>query len=106
MLKSINPYNNETIATYEELNETQLHQVVSRSNDAFKVWRNVKLAERLQVINRVAQLIDEGKYELAKLATLEMGKLYLESVAEVQKCGRLCKYYVEHAEEHLQKEII
>lgn len=106
VLTSINPYNNEAIANYQEWSDAQVHQAVERSHQAFKQWKNVSLEARLEIIERLAKLIDERKHELAKLATLEMGKLYVEAVAEVQKCGKLCRYYVEHAEEHLQREVI
>lgn len=106
MLKSINPYNNETIAQYEEWNDAQVKEAIEKSHQGFKQWKNISLQDRLKVIDKLAKLIDERKYELAKLATLEMGKLYSEAVAEVQKCGKLCRYYVDHAEEQLQREVI
>jgi len=106
MLKSINPYNNEPVAQYDEWNDAQVNDAVQRGHEAFKQWRDVSSQERLKVMDKLATLIDERKHELAKLATLEMGKLYAESVAEVQKCGKLCRYYVEHAEEHLQREVV
>jgi succinate-semialdehyde dehydrogenase / glutarate-semialdehyde dehydrogenase len=106
MLKSINPYNNEQFAEYEEWHDAQVTEAIERNHRAFKQWRNTPLQERLNVIDKLATLIDERKYELAKLATLEMGKLYTEAVAEVQKCGKLCRYYVEHAEEHLKRDVI
>ena len=106
LLESINPYNNEPIAQYDVWSDAQVHEAVERCYLSLKTWRHTLLADRLKVVANLAQLIDERKYELAKLATREMGKLYTEAVAEVQKCGKLCRYYVDHAPAQLQREVI
>ena len=102
MLKSINPYNNETVAQYEEWNDAQVKEAIERSHKAFKQWKNVSLQERLKIMDRLAKLIDERKHELAKLATLEMGKLLRASEDEVMKCSRGCRFYAENAERFLE----
>src|SRR5437667_1047460 len=52
----------------------------------------------------VATLLEREKSELAKVITLEMGKLLRDSVAEIEKCARGCRYYAENAERFLEDE--
>ena len=52
----------------------------------------------------VATLLEQEKQELARTITLEMGKLFGDSVAEIEKCSRGCRYYAENAERFLEDE--
>ena len=52
----------------------------------------------------VATLLEQEKQELARTITLEMGKLFRDSVAEIEKCARGCRYYGENAERFLEDE--
>ncbi len=52
----------------------------------------------------VASLLDQEKKELARIITLEMGKLFRDSVAEIEKCALGCRYYAENAERFLEDE--
>src|SRR6266513_5559005 len=52
----------------------------------------------------VASLLEQEKQELARTITLEMGKLFGDSVAEIEKCSRGCRYYAENAERFLEDE--
>ncbi|MGB5302396.1 MAG: NAD-dependent succinate-semialdehyde dehydrogenase, partial [Gemmatimonadota bacterium] len=44
--------------------------------------------------------------ELARLMTAEMGKTFASALAEVDKCGWVCRYYAEHGPYFLSDEIV
>jgi succinate-semialdehyde dehydrogenase/glutarate-semialdehyde dehydrogenase len=46
----------------------------------------------------------KNKNAYAESITLEMGKTITESVAEVEKCAKVCSYYADHAREFLSDE--
>lgn len=44
--------------------------------------------------------------KLGEIATLEMGKPYLQAIAEVNKCASVCDYYAANAESFLEDEVL
>ena len=56
--------------------------------------------------NRAAAILRERPDEFARLRTLEMGKLYNESVGEVELSAEIFEYYAENAETFLAPERI
>jgi succinate-semialdehyde dehydrogenase/glutarate-semialdehyde dehydrogenase len=95
---SVNPYTEETLATYDFISDNVLWQQVEQAHKAQKNWRKVDISKRVQFIQRLAQLLKDQHEELALLATLEMGKPFAEAKLEVLKCARGCEYYAANAE--------
>ena len=104
--KSINPFNNETIASYDALTEKELEKKLALAEETFKSWRHVSLAERTSLIQRGGQVLRDEKEAYAKMISLEMGKPITESRGEVDKCAWVCDYYAEHAVAFLADEQI
>src|SRR5947208_15972812 len=52
----------------------------------------------------VAPLRNAEKDELARIITLEMGKLFRAATEEVEKCARACRFYAENVERFLEDE--
>jgi succinate-semialdehyde dehydrogenase/glutarate-semialdehyde dehydrogenase len=104
VLKSINPYNSETIAEYESHGEALVDIKIELADKAFTKWRDTPLLERLAYFRKLQSVINEEKSTLARLATLEMGKLIVEAVAEVEKCANTISFYLDKAEELLADE--
>ena len=52
----------------------------------------------------VARVLRDNKEEYAQLMTREMGKVYPQGIAEVEKCAWGCEYYAEHAQGFLESE--
>lgn len=105
-LESINPANNEKIASFEELTTQQIEEKISKAHNAFKAWRQTSFQERADLMNKLAIIIRENSRELAEIATKEMGKPIKQAEGEVEKCAWLCEYYAENAEDILKPEYI
>ena len=101
MMKSINPYNLELTAEYQEDNKDQLKQKIKISEEAFSDYRRSSFKQRSDRMRTLAHLLEEQKEECALLMTREMGKPIVEARAEVDKCAWVCRYYVEHAADQL-----
>jgi succinate-semialdehyde dehydrogenase/glutarate-semialdehyde dehydrogenase len=79
---------------------------LGKGDRIFRQWKNTSFAERSMLMNKAAKLLENKKEELARVITLEMGKIKNEAVAEVEKCAWVCRYYADHAEEFLKDEIL
>ena len=100
-IQSINPATGEVLKTFEPYSITQVEQALQEASKAFKRWRVTSFAERAVLFHRAASYLRDHKEELARLATLEMGKPIVEAEAEVEKCALNCDFYADNAERFL-----
>ena len=103
-IQSINPATEEVIESFEAYTTAQVNEALEQAHKAFSHWRTTTFAERAAMLHRVASYLREHKVELARLATLEMGKPIVESEAEVEKCAWNCDFYADNAEKFLADE--
>ena len=100
--KTINPYTDEEVKSFDEISEEALHEKVKKAQSCFETWRKTSFDERKKIIQKVADLMRERSDELAKLITLEMGKRIKESKGEVELSASIYEYYATHAEKFLE----
>ncbi|HEU4785594.1 MAG TPA: NAD-dependent succinate-semialdehyde dehydrogenase [Ktedonobacterales bacterium] len=103
-IESINPATGEVIETFEPFTAQQIDETLARARKTYLHWRATSFAERSALMRRVAATLRARKPDLARIATLEMGKTIAESEAEVEKCAWNCDYYAENAETFLAPE--
>lgn len=106
IFKSINPYNNEVVGTYESISDQALNDKLDLSKSAFEQWRKVSFEERKRLMIRAGEILRENVEEYARMISLEMGKPISESRGEINKCAWVCDYYAENSEAFLANEII
>ena len=100
--KTINPANNKLIKNWPDHNEQQVEQALSVADDLYhSSWSKGPIQPRVQVLKKLADLIDNRAEELAKAASVEMGKLIGQSRGEVKLCAQIARYYAENAERFL-----
>ncbi|MGO1948315.1 MAG: aldehyde dehydrogenase family protein, partial [Mycobacteriaceae bacterium] len=68
------------------------------SQDAAKSWGAKTVAERAEIVNKVADLFIERQKELGAIITREMGKPDSEAVGEAEFSGEIFRYYADNAE--------
>lgn len=100
-IASVNPATGEEIRTFEALTGEQVEERLQRAAAAFESYRHTTFAERAGWLRRAADVLDARADELARHATLEMGKTLASAKAEVGKCAKGCRYYAEHAQAQL-----
>ena len=81
--RTVNPYNNEVVATFDDLTDAEAMNLLAQAQKTFESWSQASYAERAAVCRRAAAILTERPDEFARLLTLEMGKLYNESLGEV-----------------------
>ncbi len=106
MIASINPYSGEKLKEYSPISPNEISEKILNADKAFQLWKKTSFEERKKLMLNLSAELLSHKEEHSKLITLEMGKLFIESGLEIEKCARMCKYYAEHAEEFLADETI
>lgn len=103
---SFNPATDEELARFPQHTPDQIEALLARAAKAQADWARTPLAERLQVLRQVAQVLRARKQALGLTITLEMGKPLAEAVGEVEKCAWNFDHYAEAAPGYLQDQVI
>ncbi|NNV06516.1 aldehyde dehydrogenase family protein [Geobacillus sp. C56-T2] len=81
----INPATGETIAKAPMSGAQDIDEAVQAAKEAQKRWALVPAPKRAEILYRVGTLLQERKEALARLLTMEMGKVIEEARGEVQE---------------------
>ena len=103
-IASINPATGETLKTFTPHNEKEVEDRLERAAKAFDLHKRTPFPKRATLLMAAARLLEEDKEKLARLMTMEMGKLLRGAIEEVEKCVRGCRFYAENAERYLEDE--
>jgi succinate-semialdehyde dehydrogenase / glutarate-semialdehyde dehydrogenase len=105
-LTAINPTDGSELGRFDELSPDQVSAAIDRAHAAFLEWRERPLSERCDLLRSLAATLRSNKTELAREATLEMGKILREAEGEVEKSASFCEYYADNAERLLAPMVI
>jgi succinate-semialdehyde dehydrogenase / glutarate-semialdehyde dehydrogenase len=105
-LISRNPYKGKILERFTQFDSHQVRKILEEAQEAFNLGRNDPIAIRADKMKRVSAILLANKEKYALSITREMGKIFIESVAEIEKCAWVCDYYGTHAAEFLQAERI
>ncbi|MBH0085738.1 NAD-dependent succinate-semialdehyde dehydrogenase [Psychrobacter sp. SCQQ22] len=104
-ITTINPTTGEEIKNYDYMSVDEVNKIVDTSHEAFLAWRTVSHEERGRAIKSIGDKLIEYKEELAKLMTEERGKLYSQSLQEIDLCKAICDYTAENGVESLADDV-
>lgn len=99
--RSVNPATGEVLKTFTEHSDKQMMSALALADKAFQTWAARPVSERSKIIATAAQLLLKNKEELARLATVEMGKRIAESRGEVELSASIMQYFADNAEAFL-----
>ena len=100
--ESINPYTNQLIKSYPNATQQEIDQALDVGEKLYLTWSNQLPATRSKSLHEIANNFSKHRKEMAKTMTLEMGKLYQESLEEVDLCINICNYYADKAPSMLE----
>jgi alpha-ketoglutaric semialdehyde dehydrogenase len=84
-LLSINPATGETLGEVPRSDASDVQAAVTAAVDAFHAWRRVPAPRRGELLFRAGEMMLQRKEELARLMTMEMGKVLREARGDVQE---------------------
>jgi succinate-semialdehyde dehydrogenase/glutarate-semialdehyde dehydrogenase len=103
---SIDPATGGTVAVYDEDSLERVHAVLATAHTASCTWSATSHTSRREIVERIADVLDALREELAHMMTVEMGKPLSQARAEVDKCSAACRYLASVAATTLASEWI
>ena len=94
----VNPATLETVASISDLGAAHARAAIAAATTAFRDWKDVPLRQRVDVIQRWADLIEDNADDLAVIVCSESGKPLREAKGEALQCAALLRWYAQAAE--------
>jgi acyl-CoA reductase-like NAD-dependent aldehyde dehydrogenase len=104
-IETINPATEEVLKGYDIINEEQIRETVRRARNEFVEWKK-DIDKRADHLYSFANELRKNKENLAKTATMEMGKSIKESRAEIDKCAWTVEYFADHGKIFSKDEVV
>src|SRR5439155_4386174 len=104
-IASINPATGEKRKEFCPFDDAEIEKRLTCAEKAFRKYRRTTFMQRSELLHAVGKLLFQEKEKFAEIITLEMGKLFHDSVAEIEKCARGCRFYAENGERCLEDEV-
>ncbi|MGV8174290.1 MAG: aldehyde dehydrogenase family protein [Methanothrix sp.] len=90
--EDINPATLEPIGLFQKASMDDVNHAVDSSEEAFDSWSTTPPPQRAKILYRAARLLEGRKEELARLMTVENGKVLQEARGDVQEAIDMAYY--------------
>jgi len=93
--ETVNPTTEEKIADIQEGDKADIEKAVTAARKAFELdspWRCIDSTARGMLMFKLADLLDRDRIYLASLETLDNGKSFCDSLADVEMSSKLLRY--------------
>jgi len=104
-IESRNPSTGEVLARVRTASPDDCRSAVTEAYDAFMQWRLVPAPQRGEIVRRLGDGFRARKEELARLISLENGKILSEARGEVQEVIDICDLAVGQSRQLFGREI-
>jgi len=103
----VDPKTGDVVREYPTATDEQIEQAVAAASKAYREWsKKSTVAQRADLIRRVAALHTERREKLAEIIHREMGKPLEQALGEVDFSAAIYQYYADNAEKFLADEPI
>lgn len=104
--QTINPTNNKVVKSFDEMTDAAVEKAISQAAIAYEEWKQTDYQTRAQLLYTVAGLLRAKRKDLAKMITLEMGKLVSHAEGEIKLSAEIFDYYAKNAEGFLSDKVL
>ncbi len=95
-IASLNPtLPDEIVGHVAEAGIAEADQAVRVAREAFHRWSFTPFEERAQLLERVAAIMDQRRYELCALEVFEVGKPWAEADGDIREAIDFCLFYAQ-----------
>lgn len=88
------------LGEFARANRADVDLAMDAARRAWPEWRRLPVAERVRLMRRVADLMEERVYEIAAALVLEVGKNRMEALGEAQETVDFFRHYAADFESH------
>ncbi|RQP23193.1 L-piperidine-6-carboxylate dehydrogenase [Piscinibacter terrae] len=88
------PIDGAQIGAVHEATKQEVDAAIARAHEAFLAWRNVPAPKRGELVRLFGMHLRQNKAELARLVSIEAGKITSEGEGEVQEMIDICDFAV------------
>jgi succinate-semialdehyde dehydrogenase/glutarate-semialdehyde dehydrogenase len=106
VIQSIDPTNNTVVKTFPYHDGEEVETILQSVWSAQRSWSAINIDQRAGPVHQLGSLLRERRTELARLATLEMGKPVVQAETEIDKCAETCDFFADEAAGFLAPESI
>ena len=92
LLAKFNPSDDVILCRFPQTTEEVVEKAYSSARKAFKDWKNLSRLSRAEFFYKIAKIIERRREEIARIISLETGKNYNESIAEVNEALHMAQY--------------
>ena len=96
------PYTGEVLKTYKDTPDSVIDKTLATAHALYQEWRQQPVSCRKPQLMKVASLIRKYRQDLARCITYDMGKLFRDSLGEVDLCADIIEYYAIYGEQMMQ----
>lgn len=95
-IRTTNPATGAPLAFHPFIADDDVDGVMERASQGYKTWRDMGLSSRLELLRKFGAAIKSAKENLARHASLEMGKPIKQSLSEIDRCVQLTHWIVQN----------
>ncbi len=94
------PVDGRVVGAVEEADEAAVKAAFDRASAGFAAWSRTPVSSRAEVLERLADLLEQERGMICALLAREAGKTLDDGVAEVREAVDFCRYYAQEARRH------
>ena len=92
-VKAYSPINTEMhLATFQKGSAQDAQDAIAAAREAFPKWSRMAWDERVYLLRKAADIIDQRLFEIGAVVTLEVGKNRMEALGDVAETADLIRY--------------
>jgi len=88
----------QVLAVFQKGDASHAEAAMDAARKAFPIWSRMRWQDRVALVRKAANLIDQRTYELGVIVTLEVGKNRMESLGDVAETADLFRYACDRME--------
>jgi 1-pyrroline-5-carboxylate dehydrogenase len=91
--ENYSPANNELVlGVFQKGSEMDAEAALAAARKAFPVWSGLKWQDRVDLMRKAADLIDQRTFEIGAMMAMEVGKNRMEALGDVAETADLIRY--------------